>query len=52
MAIYEFKCLSCGEQFDISCKFDEREENAVCPKCGKREVEPVFVSFSPIQPKM
>jgi len=52
MPIYEYKCLACGEQFEITCKFDEREEKAVCPKCGANTVEPVFVSFSPIQPKM
>jgi putative FmdB family regulatory protein len=52
MPIYEYKCLACGEQFEITCKFSEREEKAVCPKCGANTVEPVFVSFSPIQPKM
>ncbi|HET6497020.1 MAG TPA: FmdB family zinc ribbon protein [Thermoleophilia bacterium] len=41
---YEFKCKECGEQFEIECHMDEREEKAVCPKCGGRNVESVLTS--------
>ena len=53
MPIYEFKREKCGEQFEIECHMDEREEKAVCPKCGGRKVDSVLsASFiSPRPPK-
>jgi putative FmdB family regulatory protein len=51
MPTYPFKCLTCGDEFEILCRFDERLEKAVCPSCGAREVEQVMTSFAPIQPK-
>lgn len=44
MAKYEFKCTDCGENFEITCHMDEREEKAVCPKCGGRNVQTVFTA--------
>jgi putative FmdB family regulatory protein len=42
MPTYEFKCAKCEECFEIVCHWDEREEKAVCPKCGSRDVETVL----------
>jgi putative FmdB family regulatory protein len=54
MPTYEFRCKECGEQFEIECHMDEREEKAVCPKCGGRDVESVLTSdfSSPRPPKL
>ncbi len=53
MPVYEFKCTDCGEDFEVDCHIEEREEKAVCPKCGGRSVESVLsASFiSPRPPK-
>jgi putative FmdB family regulatory protein len=42
MAVYEFICKSCGTEFDVTCHMDERDAQAVCPKCGSRQVEQRF----------
>jgi len=46
MPIYEFTCRACGETFEIISSLTDRDENAVCPGCGGREVTPVFSSVS------
>lgn len=46
MPLYEFRCLSCGERFEILCGHAEREEKAVCPSCGGRDVEHVLGGFT------
>jgi putative FmdB family regulatory protein len=51
MPVYEFKCTDCGEDFEVDCHMDEREQKAVCPKCGGRNVESVLSgSFSSPRP--
>jgi putative FmdB family regulatory protein len=45
MPIYEFRC-SCGEQFEIMSGHAERDEKAVCPSCGGREVSQVLGGFT------
>jgi putative FmdB family regulatory protein len=39
---YDFRCRSCGEQFEVVCSIAEREERAVCPACGERDAAQVF----------
>ena len=51
MPTYEVKCKERGEQFEIECHMHEREEKALCPKCGGRNVESVLsASFSSPRP--
>jgi putative FmdB family regulatory protein len=51
MPIYEFRCTDCGEEFELDCHMDEREEKAVCPKCSGRNLESVLSpSFSSPRP--
>jgi putative FmdB family regulatory protein len=52
MPTYPYKCNSCGTEFEILSRFDEREEKAVCPACGARDVETVMTSFVPIKRKI
>jgi len=42
MAVYDFKCKKCGTEFEITCHMDERDAQAVCPKCGNHQVEQKF----------
>jgi len=46
MPVYEFKCNACDETFEIISSLAERDDKAVCPACGSREVKPVFSSVS------
>jgi putative FmdB family regulatory protein len=45
MPIYEYQCAKCGERFEIVSSLSERDEKAVCPACGGREVSQVFGGF-------
>jgi putative FmdB family regulatory protein len=45
MPVYEFHCPKCDQRFEIVSSIAGREENAVCPVCGGREVTPVFSDF-------
>ena len=45
MPIYEFQCAKCGERFEIVSSHAERDEKAVCPSCGGRDVSQVFGGF-------
>ena len=46
MPIYEYTCGACSETFEIISSLADRDEKAVCPECGGREVTPVFSSVS------
>ena len=46
MPVYEFKCNACDETFEIISSLAERDDKAVCPACGGRDVKPVFSSVS------
>jgi putative FmdB family regulatory protein len=51
MATYEFVCRECKTTFEITCPMDEREAEAVCPKCGSQNVDQVFsAAFSSPRP--
>ena len=42
MPTYDFRCRSCGEQFEVVCSIAEREDRAVCPACGEHDAAQVF----------
>ena len=42
MPIYEFRCLSCNECFEILVMKKDEEVEASCPKCGSEEFERVM----------
>jgi len=44
VATYEFVCRECGTAFEVTCHMDEREAQAVCPKCGSHRVDQVFTA--------
>ncbi|MFZ5753055.1 MAG: FmdB family zinc ribbon protein [Bacillota bacterium] len=41
MAVYDFFCKACQEQFSVSCSISERK-NVKCPKCGTGEVQRIY----------
>lgn len=46
MPIYEFRCCSCGEQFEAYCSLSERFGGLKCPRCGQQRLERLLSSFS------
>jgi len=51
MPTYEYRCEKCGEHFEITCRMDEREALAKCPKCKAKKVTSVITSFTCEAPK-
>ncbi len=45
MPVYEYKCKSCSEKFDIQRSLCESDEEVKCPKCGSAGAERVYSSF-------
>jgi len=46
MPVYEFLCGACGTRFQVLSSIAERDEKAVCPDCGSREVAAVLGAFA------
>jgi putative FmdB family regulatory protein len=46
MPVYQYRCKSGGKVFEITCHLSEREELAVCPECGSKDVEQVSSTFT------
>ena len=47
MPIYEYRCRSCGDSFDVRQGFSD-DPSATCPKCqgsAKRVLQPVGIVF-------
>lgn len=43
MPIYEFKCVKCGNIFELlKLKKEDEEKGMSCPKCGAEEIERVL----------
>ncbi len=34
MAIYEYRCQSCGNEFEVMKPISKADEPSACPKCG------------------
>ncbi len=46
MPIYEYKCIKCGNKFEILQKMNESDKNINCPECGAAKPEKLFSTFS------
>jgi putative FmdB family regulatory protein len=46
MPTYAFRCGNCGHEFEVTAHIADRDEKAVCPACGSRDVSTVFGSFA------
>lgn len=45
MPTYDFRCETCGHEFEMTSSIAEREEKAVCPECGSHHVQTVIKTF-------
>ncbi len=46
MPIYEYKCVKCGNKFELLQKMDEGNNDITCPKCGTSKPKKLFSTFS------
>ena len=50
MALYEYKCSKCEEQFDVMRPMTAADEPAQCPECGGTESRRLISNFTSITP--
>jgi putative FmdB family regulatory protein len=46
MPIYEYRCESCSEKFDVLTRFAERDKAQVCPACESTKTRVMVSSFA------
>lgn len=46
MPIYEYRCESCTEKFEVLTKFAERDTTQVCPTCESTRTRVLVSSFA------
>ncbi len=46
MPVFEYKCKSCGNNYDIFHFTKEVTEDIICPKCQSKEYEKLLSAFS------
>ncbi len=46
MPIYEYRCESCSEKFEILTRFAERDRAQVCPACESTRTRVLVSSFA------
>lgn len=45
MPIYEYRCLKCGEKFQLRLGFFHDKKSIKCPKCGSEDPDRIFSPF-------
>ncbi len=48
MALYEYKCSDCTEQFDLMRPMSAADEPAECPECGGAESRRLISNFASV----
>ncbi len=46
MPIYEYRCESCTEKFEVLTRFAERDRSQVCPACESTRTRVLVSSFA------
>jgi putative FmdB family regulatory protein len=46
MPIYEYRCESCSERFEVLTRFAERDTAQVCPACESTKTRVLVSSFA------
>jgi len=46
MPIYEYRCESCAERFEVLTRFAERDRAQVCPACESSRTRVLVSSFA------
>jgi len=47
MPIYEYKCNSCEQVFEVLTRTHSDTKELVCPECNSQSVAKMFSSFNP-----
>ena len=42
MPIYQYKCLSCGLEFELLCKMADMDAIETCPSCSNKSIRRIF----------
>jgi putative FmdB family regulatory protein len=50
MPLYEYRCRSCDERFEVLQRVGEGAETAVCPACGGHEIDKQLSTFATAAP--
>jgi putative FmdB family regulatory protein len=45
MALYDFACAACGEEFEVFSTGFIKDDQKACPACGSEDVQQKFASF-------
>ncbi len=45
MPIYEYRCVKCGERFELFVRSSAQQSAPICPKCGSAEVRKALSLF-------
>lgn len=46
MPVYSYICKECNEKFDLFIGVSSKDDELVCKKCGSKNIQRVFSSFS------
>jgi len=46
MPMYEYRCLSCGEQFETLRRMEDADRDLKCPKCKSEKVTREYSAFA------
>lgn len=50
MALYEYKCSGCEEQFELMRSMSAADDVAECPECGETKSRRLISTFASITP--
>ena len=48
MPIYEYKCIGCGERFELLRSISSSDADISCPNCGDKEIQKVISAFTTV----
>jgi putative FmdB family regulatory protein len=46
MPLYEYRCRTCGQPFEMLRKMQDADRGLICPECQSEEVERLLSSFA------
>ena len=46
MPLYEYRCSSCGGNFELLRRIEDADGDLVCPRCQSEEIERLLSTFS------
>jgi putative FmdB family regulatory protein len=46
MPIYEYKCINCGERFELLKSAPDGNADTNCPKCGDKDTQRILSTFA------